>query len=407
VSTSVPVASVAAVYTAGLRDTSTPLLLRYADGRTRALPAHTWTSTSHPGDAGLLERCTGSTLDVGCGPGRLTVALAARGVPVLGVDITPDIAQLARDRGALVLGRSVFDRLPGTGRWATALLADGNLGIGGDPLTLLRRLAVLLSPQGVALVELDAPDVPGRAVRVRLEHAGQVSGWFAWAHVNPAGIGPLAARSGLTVTERWSDHRRWFVALSRPAATAAFLAETDPRCAAAVEEPTSAPAAIRSSLGSCRLSIRTRNGRRDQGIGTGRAVPGPPSAGQAGRPRQLSELAGEDPVVLQFFRGWWCPKERQFFRRLLELQADAEVAYDRFVSLSVDPPETLAAFRAGLDARRTRHLHQRQRPHRRDRRLHRRLEPALPTLRLDQIRRPTTRPLHPVKEPRSRDTSWR
>jgi len=37
-----------------------------------------------------------------------------------------------------------------------------------------------------------------------------------------------------------------------------------------------------------------------------------------------------------------------------------------------------------------RHLHQRQRPHRRDRRLHRRLEPALPTLRLDQTRRPTT-----------------
>lgn len=71
----------------------------------------------------------------------------------------------------------------------------------------------------------------------------------------------------------------------------------------------------------------------------------------AGRPRLLSELAGEDPVVLQFFRGWWCPKERQFFRRLLELQADAEVGYARFVSVSVDPPQVLAAFRAGLDAR--------------------------------------------------------
>lgn len=71
----------------------------------------------------------------------------------------------------------------------------------------------------------------------------------------------------------------------------------------------------------------------------------------AGRPRQLSELAGEDPVVLQFFRGWWCPKETQFFRRLLDLQADAEVGYARFVSVSVDPPDVLAAFRAGLDAR--------------------------------------------------------
>jgi len=225
VSISHPIATAATVYTAGLLDTSAPLLLRYADGRTRELPVALWASAWHPADDGLLDRCTGPTLDVGCGPGRLTVALAARGVPVLGVDITPDVVQLARDRGALVLARSVFDRLPGTGRWATALLADGNLGIGGDPLTLLRRLAVLLSPQGVALIELDAPDVPGRAVRVRLEHAGQVSGWFAWAHVNPAGIGLLAAHSGLTVTERWSDHHRWFVALSRQAAPAAAEAE--------------------------------------------------------------------------------------------------------------------------------------------------------------------------------------
>ena len=23
------------------------------------------------------------------------------------------------------------------------------------------------------------------------------------------------------------------------------------------------------------------------------------------------------PTVLQFFRGWWCPKEQEFFRRML------------------------------------------------------------------------------------------
>ena len=68
-------------------------------------------------------------------------------------------------------------------------------------------------------------------------------------------------------------------------------------------------------------------------------------------PRRLSDLAGGDPVLLHFYRGWFCPKERQFFRRLVDLQDDAEVAYARFVSISVDPPEVLAAFRAGLDAR--------------------------------------------------------
>ena len=55
--------------------------------------------------------------------------------------------------------------------------------------------------------------------------------------------------------------------------------------------------------------------------------------------------------MLQFFRGWWCPKEQAFFKRLVRLQDEAEVAYGRFVSVSVDPPEVSAAFRAGLDAR--------------------------------------------------------
>ena len=71
----------------------------------------------------------------------------------------------------------------------------------------------------------------------------------------------------------------------------------------------------------------------------------------AGNQRRLSELVGGDPTVLHFFRGWWCPKEQAFFRRLLALQEDAEVAYSRILSVSVDAPEINAAFRAGLGAR--------------------------------------------------------
>ncbi|MGH8915828.1 MAG: redoxin domain-containing protein [Acidimicrobiia bacterium] len=67
--------------------------------------------------------------------------------------------------------------------------------------------------------------------------------------------------------------------------------------------------------------------------------------------RRLSELIGADPVLLQFYRGWWCPKEQAFLRRLTLLQDEAEVAYTRFVSVSIDPPEVAAAFRAGLGAR--------------------------------------------------------
>jgi peroxiredoxin len=70
-----------------------------------------------------------------------------------------------------------------------------------------------------------------------------------------------------------------------------------------------------------------------------------------GVPRQLSELAEGDPVVLNFFRGWWCPKEQAFFKGLVRLQDEVEVAYTRMVSVSVDPLGELSAFRAGLGAR--------------------------------------------------------
>ncbi|HEX4110624.1 MAG TPA: redoxin domain-containing protein [Solirubrobacteraceae bacterium] len=70
-----------------------------------------------------------------------------------------------------------------------------------------------------------------------------------------------------------------------------------------------------------------------------------------GHERSLSELVGGDPTVLQFFRGWWCPKEQAFLRRLVALQDEIEVAYTNVVSVSVDPPEVAAAFRAGAGAR--------------------------------------------------------
>lgn len=67
--------------------------------------------------------------------------------------------------------------------------------------------------------------------------------------------------------------------------------------------------------------------------------------------RTVSELGQGDPIVLNFFRGWWCPKEQAFFRLLVKLQDELEVAYCRLVSVSIDEPVTQSAFRAGLDAR--------------------------------------------------------
>src|SRR5205085_5771582 len=115
------------------------------------------------------DRALGPVLDVGCGPGRHVVALGRRGVMGLGVDVTPAAVEMAHSRGALVLHRSIFDRLPGTGRWGSALLVDGNVGIGGDAVALLRRLAALLRSGGRALIEVAGPGEVSRRVEVRIE----------------------------------------------------------------------------------------------------------------------------------------------------------------------------------------------------------------------------------------------
>ena len=86
-------------------------------------------------------------------------------------------------------------------------------------------------------------------------------------------------------------------------------------------------------------------------FGPGDAFPDFELPDHNGNARRLGAVVGDDPTVLQFFRGWWCPKEQRFFRRLVALQDEAEVAYARFVSVSVDPPPVSAAFRAGLGAR--------------------------------------------------------
>lgn len=67
--------------------------------------------------------------------------------------------------------------------------------------------------------------------------------------------------------------------------------------------------------------------------------------------RRLRDLVGSDPTLVHFYRGWFCPKERQFFRMLAALQDEAEVAYTRFVSISVEDPTVSGAYRAGLGAR--------------------------------------------------------
>lgn len=208
------------MYEAGLRGEAA-VFVRYGDGRTLPLDVGRWHGPARGADDTLLSRVSGAALDIGCGPGRLVAALAARGGTALGIDIAPAAVGLTRRAGGRALQLSVFDDVPQAGSWDAVVLADGNIGIGGDPQRLLRRVAELLSPDGRVLVELDPPHSGGGCDLVRLEDRdGNVGAWFRWAHVAADTIEPLASAAGLRVVEEWTAPdqptpvSRWFAALS-------------------------------------------------------------------------------------------------------------------------------------------------------------------------------------------------
>ena len=137
--------------------------LRLADGRARAAAAGPLAGTrgrDRHRDPGGVEA---PVLDLGCGPGRHLAALREAGKRGLGVDLSPVAVRLARGRGADAINGSLWSQVPRAGTWRTILLLDGNIGIGGAPILLLRRAGELLAPGGAIVVETDPAGAPTQA----------------------------------------------------------------------------------------------------------------------------------------------------------------------------------------------------------------------------------------------------
>lgn len=202
-----------------------PCWMGHADGSRESLPIARWmggeasTIEDRIADFSMIDRCTGPTLDLGCGPGRLTEGLARRGISALGVDTSRTAVDLTVNRGGRAVLRDLFEPLPNVGEWDSVLLADGNIGIGGDPLRLLSRAAELIRPGGSVIAEVDAPgDDRVLTQTVRWETDTTVGDWFAWARVSVDATSGLAQAAGLSVVDIAPIHGRYFARLrSAPA----------------------------------------------------------------------------------------------------------------------------------------------------------------------------------------------
>ena len=184
--------------------------------RVSTMHAARWSAQADAIDRFLLTGVAGPVLDIGCGPGRMIQAANDEGLDALGVDVSPTAVRIALAAGLAVLNRSVFDYIPLEGTWATLLLVDGNIGIGGDPDALLERCMRLLAADGVLVVEVHRdPEHDLTYVGTLHDAAGNTSDAFPWAEIGLNALRRRATKVGLVQAAEWTRGDRSFVRLAR------------------------------------------------------------------------------------------------------------------------------------------------------------------------------------------------
>jgi SAM-dependent methyltransferase len=187
------------------------LYLHSADGSRARFDVARWAEDADSTDRAVLRRARGPVLDVGCGPGRMVRAAVAHGMKALGVDVSPVAVEIVRAAGLPVHLGSIFDPIPYEGSWSTALLLDGNIGIGGDPRALLERCRQVLRSTGDILVETHPDHHRDRAYEGSLVgQDGHVSDVFPWAELVRVALGTHADDAGLRVAQSWGGDGRYF-----------------------------------------------------------------------------------------------------------------------------------------------------------------------------------------------------
>ena len=66
--------------------------------------------------------------------------------------------------------------------------------------------------------------------------------------------------------------------------------------------------------------------------------------------RKLSDIQGQDPMILVLARGHFCPKDHQQHLMLAEFYSKISVAYTKIATISTDPLMELNEFRSSVGA---------------------------------------------------------
>jgi SAM-dependent methyltransferase len=189
----------------------------------------------------------GRALELAIGTGRIALPLAARGVPVHGIDISRAmVARIHDDRIGVTIGDIATTRVDGTFSLVYLVFNTiNNLTSQDAQVACFRNGAAHLEPGGSFVVEVGVPDLqrlpPGQTVvpfdvsedhlgfdEYELAGQGMVSHHFSlvdgtwerasvpFRYVWPSELDLMAQLAGLSPSERWSDwDRAPFTAESR------------------------------------------------------------------------------------------------------------------------------------------------------------------------------------------------
>ena len=182
----------------------------------------------------------GAALELGIGTGRIALPLAARGVPVHGIDLSEAMARLREKPGGAEIPVAIgdFSTTPVDGRFSLAYVVFNtimNLRTQEAQVACFANVAAHLEPGGWFVAEIVLPELqrlsPGERFlpfSVEADHLGfdeydlpsqgltshhyypdtGAYSTFPGRYVWPSELDLMALLAGMTLRERWNDWRR-------------------------------------------------------------------------------------------------------------------------------------------------------------------------------------------------------